>query len=94
MQTSADLTDRRNRVAAEWDLSRGVVLVPAGVHVPVQGTDGFHEFHAHPEFTYLSGARLPGGLLAFDHNDGWVLFAPEAGLGSAGLGDLLESESA
>jgi Xaa-Pro aminopeptidase len=61
-------------------LSRGVVLVPAGVHVPVQGTDQYHEFHAHPEFAYLSGARVPGSLLAFDHNDGWVLFAPEAGL--------------
>ena len=80
MQSSALLIDRRNRIAAEWDLSRGVVLVPAGVHVPVQGTDQYHEFHAHPEFAYLSGARVPGSLLAFDHNDGWVLFAPEAGL--------------
>lgn len=56
------------------------MLIPAGIHVPVEGTDQSHEFHAHPEAVYLSGAREAGVVLAFDPGDGWVLFAPEAGL--------------
>ena len=32
--------------------------------VPVQGTDQFHEFHAHPEFAYLAGGRVPGSVLS------------------------------
>jgi Xaa-Pro aminopeptidase len=56
------------------------VVVPSGVHVPVAGTDQYHEFHPHPEFAYLTGARQPGAVLAFDPHDGWALFAPVAGL--------------
>lgn len=63
-----------------WDLPRGAVIVPSGLHVPVQGTDQYHEFHAHPEFTYLAGEALPGAVLGFDPLDGWLLFAPVAGL--------------
>lgn len=80
MDSSAHLSDRRNRIARAWDLTGGAAVVPAGTYVPVEGTDQYHEFHAHPEFTYLSGARVPGALLGFDPQDGWVLFAPEAGL--------------
>ena len=63
-----------------WDVPRGSVLVPSGLPVPVPGTDQYHDFHAHPEFAYLSGARTPGSALAFDPGEGWVLFAPVAGL--------------
>lgn len=80
MQTAHSLTERRQRIAGAWGLARGAVLVPAGVHVPVEGTDQYHEFHAHPEMAYLGGAREPGTVLAFDPADGWVLFAPRAGL--------------
>lgn len=61
-------------------MADGVVVIPSGAHVPVEGTDQYHEFHAHPEFAYLSGAREPGTVLTFDRHDGWVLFAPTAGL--------------
>ena len=80
MQTTAELNARRDRVAAAWDLARGGVIVPSGLHVPVEGTDQYHEFHAHPEFAYLAGAQLPGAVLAFDPAEGWVTFAPVAGL--------------
>jgi len=77
---ASSLVERRDRVARAWGLSRGVVIVPAGVHVPVEGTDQYHEFHAHPEQVYLSGTRESGTVLVFDPADGWLLFAPEAGL--------------
>lgn len=80
MQTASSLAARRERLVRAWGLSRGVVIVPSGVHVPVEGTDQYHEFHAHPESVYLGGAREPGTVLAFDSADGWVLFAPEAGI--------------
>lgn len=80
MDSSASLTARRTQIARTWDLHGGAVIVAAGTYVPVEGTDQYHEFHSHPEFTYLSGARVPGALLAFDPQDGWKLFAPEASL--------------
>lgn len=80
MQSNLDLTARRARIARAWGLARGAVIVPSGLHVPIQGTDQYHEFHAHPEFAYLAGAQLPGAVLAFDEADGWQIFAPQAGL--------------
>ncbi len=80
MQSPDDLRNRREAVARLWDMSRGAALIPGGLPVPVAGTDQYHDFHAHPEFTYLSGARLAGSALAFDPGDGWVLFAPVAGI--------------
>lgn len=80
MDHASSLAGRRERIANAWDLRRGAVLIPAGVHVPVEGTDQYHEFHAHPESVYLSGAREPGTVLAFDAAEGWRLFAPRAGL--------------
>lgn len=80
MSTPSPLTERRNNIARTWDLSRGVVIAAAGVHVPIPGTDQYHEFHAHPEFTYLSGAREPGTVVCFDATEGWMIFAPTAGL--------------
>ncbi|MBA4180414.1 MAG: Xaa-Pro aminopeptidase [Anaerolinea sp.] len=75
---SANLNARRNGIARAWDLRSGAVVVPAGVHVPVAGTDQYHDFHAHPEFTYLAGVQTPGAVLAFDPVDGWLVFAPVA----------------
>jgi Xaa-Pro aminopeptidase len=80
MQSPDDLRSRRDAVARSWDLAGGVVLVPSGLPVPIPGTDQYHDFHAHPEFTYLAGARTPGSVLTFDRHDGWRLFAPVAGL--------------
>ena len=75
--TTALVTERRERAAARWDLDRGVVLVPAGLMLPIAGTDQFHEYHAHPEHRYLAGVGQPGGVLAFDAGEGWTLFVPQ-----------------
>lgn len=80
MNSQDTLAERRARVTASWSLNDAVVVVPSGTYVPVQGTDQYHEFHAHPEFTYLAGARDDSSVLAFDRHDGWVLFVPKAGL--------------
>ena len=80
MQQASSLDGRRADVAAAWSLARGAVVVPSGIHVPIQGTDQFHEFHAHPEFAYLAGAPTPGAVLVFDPAEGWALFAPVASL--------------
>ena len=80
MQSPADLDLRRAAVARLWDLPRGAVLVPAGLSVPISGTDQYHDFHAHPEFTYLAGARSRGAVLGFDPAEGWALFVPVATL--------------
>jgi Xaa-Pro aminopeptidase len=80
VHTPEYLVQRRKAVAREWDMHSGVTLIPGGVHVPVEGTDQYHEFHAHPEFRYLSGSDEPGSVLVFDPGEGWTLFAPEAGL--------------
>ncbi len=75
--TTALVTERRERAAARWDLDRGVVLVPAGLMLPIAGTDQFHEYHAHSEHRYLAGVGQPGGVLAFDAGEGWTLFVPQ-----------------
>jgi Xaa-Pro aminopeptidase len=68
--------DRRRRLAAErWDLGDGVVLVGAGVPVPVPGrADRMYPFRAHSEYLYLTDRERPGGVLAFDPHDGWADF--------------------
>ncbi len=68
---------RREQAAARWNLDRGVVLLPAGLMLPVAGTDQFHEYHAHPEHRYLAGVGQAGGVLAFDAGEGWTLFVPQ-----------------
>jgi Xaa-Pro aminopeptidase len=74
----ASLTARRDRVSRTWGLSRGAVIVPSGLPVPIEGTDQAHDFHAHAEHYYLSGAAAPGTVLTFDPGEGWTLFAPVA----------------
>lgn len=76
--THPSLSLRREAVTRSWDLRAGAVLIPAGLPVPIAGSDQFHAFHAHPEFTYLAGVQTPGAVLAFDPADGWLLFAPVA----------------
>tara|TARA_B100001123_G_scaffold413354_1_gene511633 strand:+ start:2373 stop:3770 length:1398 start_codon:yes stop_codon:yes gene_type:complete len=74
---AALLAARRERAIAGWNLDRGVVLIPAGLLLPISGTDQFHEYHAHPEHRYLAGIGQPGGVLAFDTEEGWNLFVPQ-----------------
>lgn len=80
MQTAEHLAPRREAIAKTWDLPRGAVIIPAGLPIPIEGTDQYHEFHAHPEFAYLGANHVPGSVLTFDPADGWRLFAPTASL--------------
>jgi len=77
-ERSAVLRERRRRVEAAWSGASfdGPVLIPASLPIPIDGTDQFHEFHAHPEFQYLSGVAEPGAALAWEPDSGWTLFAP------------------
>ncbi len=72
------LRTRRRRVATEWSGVEfdGPVLIPASLPIPIDGTDQFHEYHAHPEFQYLTGVAEPGAALAWEPDTGWTLFAP------------------
>ncbi len=70
------LRGRRERVADAWGGETIPVVVPAGLPIPIDGTDQFHDFHAHPEFQYLSGVAEPGATLVWEPGDGWRLFMP------------------
>ncbi|MCC7365802.1 MAG: aminopeptidase P family protein [Dehalococcoidia bacterium] len=72
------LRARRARIESAWGGLRGPVVIPSGLPVPVEGTDQFHDFHAHNEHYYLAGTQLTGSVLAFDPREGWTLFAPVA----------------
>ena len=80
MQSAEHLAPRREAIAKTWDLKRGAVIIPAGLPIPVEGTDQYHDFHVHPEFAYLGANHTPGAVLTFDEHDGWRLFAPTASL--------------
>jgi Xaa-Pro aminopeptidase len=73
------LRARRESVARTWALSNEQVLIPAGLAVPIAGTDQSHDFHTHPEFRYLAGLGEAGSVLTFDPSAGWEVFAPVAG---------------
>ena len=79
-ETTARLRQRRDEVARAWDLDGGVVLIAAGSPLPIEGSDQFHDFHAHAEHYYLSGLSHPGGVLAFEPDGGWTLFAEQLDL--------------
>jgi Xaa-Pro aminopeptidase len=86
MQTSAAATApeaalaeqlgrRRQAVAERWNLSRELVLVGAGAKVPVPGrADRTYPFRSHTDYLYLTDRERPGGVLAFDPQEGWVDF--------------------
>jgi hypothetical protein len=56
-----------------------VVLIDAGelIGIPGQG-DVTYPFRAHSEYRYLTDRNRPGGLLAFDPQDGWRDFVATA----------------
>ncbi len=78
--STSHLDDRRQRIARGFAAHQGPVVIPAGLPVPIAGTDQFHGFHAHAEHAYLSGAIIPGSVLTFDPREGWQLFVPLASL--------------
>jgi Xaa-Pro aminopeptidase len=69
------LERRRRAVAADWNLSREVVLIGAGEPLPVPGRgDVTFQFRSHSEYLYLTDRERPGGVLVFDPDEGWVDF--------------------
>jgi len=74
--TIAVQLERRRRAAAErWQLDDQVVLVGAGDRVGVPGRgDRTYPFRAHSEYLYLTDRERPGGVLAFDPQEGWIDF--------------------
>jgi Xaa-Pro aminopeptidase len=75
------LTARRRRLLAEFQeagLGEALVLAAGGLVLGVEGSDQHYGFRVHDDHYYLSGARLPGQVLACDPaRDGspWTLFA-------------------
>jgi Xaa-Pro aminopeptidase len=70
-----ELERRRRAVAERWNLDSEVVLIGAGepLHVPGRA-DLTYPFRAHSEYFYFTDRERPGGVLAFDPQDGWVDF--------------------
>jgi Xaa-Pro aminopeptidase len=72
---AVQLERRRHALAEAWDLTSEVVLVGAGEPVPVPGRrDRMYPFRSHSEYLYLTDRERPGGVLAFDPDEGWVDF--------------------
>ena len=76
----AALIARRARLQASWTGSAGVmeeglVIVPSGLNLSVQGSDQHYGFRVSDDHAYLSGCREPAQVLVFDPaGDGWTLF--------------------
>jgi Xaa-Pro aminopeptidase len=74
------LERRRRDAAASWDLRNELVLIGAGSAIPVPGRgDRTYRFRAHSEYLYLTDRERPGGVLAFDPQDGWSDFVVPVG---------------
>ncbi|HEY2317487.1 MAG TPA: aminopeptidase P family protein [Solirubrobacteraceae bacterium] len=70
-----ELTRRRDAALAQWGLIDEIVLIGAGDPIGVPGRgDRTYPFHAHSEYFYLTDRNRPGGVLAFDPQEGWVDF--------------------
>jgi Xaa-Pro aminopeptidase len=72
----AQQLERRRAAAADaWDVRDAVVLVEAGDEIPVPGRgDVTYPFRAHSEYLYLTDRERPGGVVAFDPDEGWAEF--------------------
>jgi Xaa-Pro aminopeptidase len=72
---SRQLERRRQAVAECWNIGEQAVLIGAGEPVPVPGRgDRTYPFRAHSEYFYLTDRERPGGVLAYDVDQGWVDF--------------------
>lgn len=75
------LSDRRIRLARTLPLGDAVLVIGAGLPVPLpEGTDQTYPYRSHSEYFYVAGLECPGGIVAFDPRDGadagWVSFVP------------------
>jgi Xaa-Pro aminopeptidase len=74
-EIGAQIERRRRDVADRWNLGAEAVLIGAGEPVPIPGRgDPTYPFRAHSEYFYLSDRERPGGVLAYDGDEGWVDF--------------------
>ena len=56
-------------------MSDEIVLIAAGERIPIPGRgDRTYPFRAHSEYLYLTDRERPGGVLAFDPQEGWIDF--------------------
>jgi len=75
MVDSTTIEQRRSRAAAALGADAPLVLIGAGQPIPKPGAaDQTYSFLPHPEYYWLTGARRPGGVLAFDPGAGWTHF--------------------
>ena len=73
--TAAQLERRRRAVAERWNLAGEAVVIGAGDPLPVPGRgDRTYPFRAHSEYFYLTDRERPGGVLAYDPDEGWIDF--------------------
>jgi len=72
---ASQIERRRRAVAERWNLGQEAVVIGAGepIHVPGRA-DLTYPFRAHSEYFYLTDRERPGGVLAFDAEEGWVDF--------------------
>ncbi len=75
------LSERRARIADALPLDDAILLVGAGVPVPLpEGSDQTYPFRSHADYYYLAGHECDGGMMAFDPregaSEGWVSFVP------------------
>jgi Xaa-Pro aminopeptidase len=69
------LSCRRVAAAAAWNLTDEFVVIGGGEPLPVPGRyDRTYPFRSHSEYFYLTDCERPGGVLAFDPNEGWLEF--------------------
>src|SRR5439155_9958537 len=74
-EVKKQLARRRTALAAAWNLGDELVLVGAGVPVPIPGRgDITYPFRSHSEYLYLTDRERPNGVLAFDPHEGWIDF--------------------
>ncbi|HTU85688.1 MAG TPA: aminopeptidase P N-terminal domain-containing protein, partial [Solirubrobacteraceae bacterium] len=72
---AAAIERRRRAVAERWNLGSEAVVIGAGdpIHIPGRA-DRTYPFEPHTEYFYLTDRERPGGVLAFDPDEGWVDF--------------------
>src|SRR5205085_7068803 len=74
------LERRRSAAAGAWGLTDEVVVIGAGEPIPIPGRfDLTYPFRAHTDYYYLTDCDRPGGVLAFDPQEGWIDFRPRVG---------------
>jgi Xaa-Pro aminopeptidase len=79
-QVEVQLSRRRSAAAAAWNLTDQLVLIGSGDLISIPGrADLTYPFRPHTEYYYLTDSELPGGVLAFDPDEGWLEFAAPLG---------------